>query len=313
MLVRKYVDASILGSMRVAIYCRVSTKDKGQNTASQLLQLQQFCTRQDWTVVQVYEEEVSGRKGERDREALRQVFADASKRKWDCLLFWSLDRLTRQGAFATLKYLSRLSELGIDYRSYTEEYVSTMGVFSDVIVSLLATLAKQEAIRVSERTKSGLDRARSQGRGGGRPRASVSKEQVVRLHQAGKSLNVIANELGVGKSTVHRLLQQSNPKRGDGMKRAVEKGDFDTSGDLEDAIDAWLTAREEWLTGVGREKLDRFTAATNVLYAAFAQDWQGDERTLPEAFEQFKKALIEDESVGYRHLEVSVAYPHLPK
>jgi DNA invertase Pin-like site-specific DNA recombinase len=169
--------------------------------------LQQFCTRQDWTVVQVYKEEVSGRKGERDRETFRQVFVDASKRKWDCLLFWSLDRLTRQGAFATLKYLSRLSELGIGYKSYTEEYLNTMGVFGDVIISLLATLAKQEAIRVSERTMAGLERARSQGRIGGRPRASVAREQVVRLHQAGMSLNAIGKELGVGKSTVHRLLQ----------------------------------------------------------------------------------------------------------
>jgi DNA invertase Pin-like site-specific DNA recombinase len=79
---------------------------------------------------------------------------DASKRKWDCLLFWSLDRLTRQGAFATLKYLSRLSELGIGYKSYTEEYLNTMGVFGDVIISLLATLAKQEAIQAMEEAAS---------------------------------------------------------------------------------------------------------------------------------------------------------------
>jgi DNA invertase Pin-like site-specific DNA recombinase len=99
-------------------------------------------------------EEVSGRKCERDRETFRQVFVDASKRKWDCLLFWSLDRLTRQGAFATLKYLSRLSELGIGYKSYTEEYLNTMGVFGDVIISLLATLAKQEAIQAMEEAAS---------------------------------------------------------------------------------------------------------------------------------------------------------------
>jgi DNA invertase Pin-like site-specific DNA recombinase len=135
------------------------------------------------------------------------VFVDASKRKWDCLLFWSLDRLTRQGAFATLKYLSRLSELGIGYKSYTEEYLNTMGVFGDVIISLLATLAKQEAIRVSERTKAGLERARVQGRVGGRPRSKVTAEQVRRLHEAGKSLTAIGKELGAGKSTVHRLLQ----------------------------------------------------------------------------------------------------------
>jgi DNA invertase Pin-like site-specific DNA recombinase len=193
--------------MRVAIYCRVSTKDKGQDNTNQLLQLKQFCTRQDWTVVQVYRDEVSGRKGERDREALRQVFADGAKHKWDLLLFCSLDRLSREGAFATMKYLNRLSELGIGYRSYTEEYINTTGIFADVIIALLSTLGKQEAIRLSMRTKAGLERARSQGRIGGRPRAKVTVEQVLRLHRAGKSLHAIAGELGVGKSTVHRLLQ----------------------------------------------------------------------------------------------------------
>lgn len=192
--------------MRVAIYCRVS-KEKGQDTANQLRQLKAFATKQSWTVVRVYEEHVSGRKGEQERQELQQMFADARKRKWDCLLFWSLDRLSRQGALPTMKYLSRLSELGIGYRSFTEEYVSTMGVFGDVIVSLLATLAKQEAIRVSERTKAGLERARSQGRVGGRPRTSVSAEQVVLLHRQGMSLTAIGKQLGAGKSTVHRLLQ----------------------------------------------------------------------------------------------------------
>ena len=198
--------------MRVAIYCRVSTKDKGQDTANQLRQLKAFAAKQDWTVVQVYDEQDSGRKGEREREVLSQVFADAARHKWDCLLFWSLDRLSRRGAYVTMQYLSRLSELGIGYKSYTEEYLNTMGVFGDVIVSLLATLARQEAVRVSERTIAGLERARAQGRVGGRPRTSITAEQVRRLHEAGKSLTAIAGQLHIGKSTAHRLLQGGSPK-----------------------------------------------------------------------------------------------------
>jgi DNA invertase Pin-like site-specific DNA recombinase len=193
--------------MRVAIYCRVSTKDKGQDTTNQLRQLKAFAAKQDWTVVRVYEEQASGRKGESGREGLREVFKDAAKRRWDLLLFWSLDRLSREGAFQTMKYLNRLSEFGLGYRSYTEEYINTTGIFGDVLIALLSTLGKQEAIRVSERTKAGLERARAQGRIGGRPRASVTVEQVRRLHDAGKSLTAIGKEFGVGKSTVHRLLQ----------------------------------------------------------------------------------------------------------
>jgi DNA invertase Pin-like site-specific DNA recombinase len=197
--------------MRVAIYCRVS-KDKGQDTGNQLRQLKAFAVQQDWTVVRVFEETASGRKGENGREALREVFKEAAAHRWDLLVFWSLDRLSREGAFQTMKYLNRLSEMGIGYRSYREEYINTTGIFGDVLVALLSTLAKQEAIRISERTKAGLERARAQGRVGGRPRAKVTAEQVLRLHRAGKSLNVIAGELHVGKSTVHRLLQGVNPE-----------------------------------------------------------------------------------------------------
>lgn len=194
--------------MQVAIFCRVSTKDKGQDTANQLHQLKAFATQQGWTVVKVYDEQGSGRKGESEREVLGQVFADAARHKWQCLLFWSLDRLTRRGAYVTMQYLSRLSELGVAYRSYTEEYISTMGVFSDVIVSLLATLAKQEALRISQRTIAGLEKARAQGRVGGRPRTSITAEQVFRLNKKGMSLTAIAGQLHIGKSTAHRLLQR---------------------------------------------------------------------------------------------------------
>jgi DNA invertase Pin-like site-specific DNA recombinase len=52
-----------------------------------------------------------------------QMWKDAEAHRFDCLLFWSLDRLTREGTFATLQYLRRLSDLGIKFKSYTEQYV----------------------------------------------------------------------------------------------------------------------------------------------------------------------------------------------
>jgi DNA invertase Pin-like site-specific DNA recombinase len=195
--------------MRVAIYCRVSTRDKGQDTTNQRLQLREHAARQGWTLVRIYEEEVSGRKGERDREAFRQMFADAAKHQWDCLLFWSLDRLTREGTFQTLKYLNRLTDLGITYCSLTEPYINSHGVFGDVVVSLLSCLALQETQRLGARTRAGLEKARLEGRIGGRPRVDVKQDEILRMHEGGKSLTVIAGELGIGKSTAHRLLQQA--------------------------------------------------------------------------------------------------------
>jgi hypothetical protein len=80
--------------------------------------------------------------------------------------------------------------------------------------------------------------------------------------------------------------------------------------DLEDAIKEWFAKREQTLCCCGQEPLEQFTDATNMLYAAFSEDWQGDEQTLPESFEQFRKALVADGDWGYRHLEVSAVYPN---
>ena len=195
--------------MKVAIYCRVSTRDKGQETANQRLQLERFVRKQGWKLEKVYEDRVSGRLGENGREAFKQMFAAAARHEWDCLCFWSLDRLSREGAFPTLRYLTRLSELGVSYRSYTEEYINSTGIFGDVIVSLLATLARQEAIRQSERTIAGLERAKASGRIGGRPRITCDRDKVLKLHAAGKSLSKIAKELGVSRTTAHRVIKGS--------------------------------------------------------------------------------------------------------
>ena len=78
-----------------------------------------------------------------------------------------------------------------------------------MIVSLLATLAKQETIRLSERTIAGLERARALGRVGGRPRIECDRNKILKLHAAGKSLSVSAGELGLSKTTIHRVTKGS--------------------------------------------------------------------------------------------------------
>src|SRR5947208_12125755 len=98
------------------------------------------------------------------------MFEDASRRKFDVLLFWSLDRFSREGVLETLQHLQRLTSYGVGWKSFTEQYLDSCGVFRDAVLSILATIAKQERIRLSERTVAGLERARKAGRIGGRPR-----------------------------------------------------------------------------------------------------------------------------------------------
>ena len=52
-----------------------------------------------------------------------KLFEDAAKRKFDLVLFWALDRFSREGTLATLQHLQRLSSYGVDRRSYQESYL----------------------------------------------------------------------------------------------------------------------------------------------------------------------------------------------
>jgi DNA invertase Pin-like site-specific DNA recombinase len=122
------------------------------------------------------------------------------------VLFWSLDRFSREGVRETLNHLERLTSYGVNWRSFTEQYLDSCGIFRDAVLGILATIAKQERVRLSERTLAGLAKARKEGRIGGRPRVVVDRLKVDRLAKAGKSLTEIAQAVGTSKSTVHRIL-----------------------------------------------------------------------------------------------------------
>jgi len=190
--------------MKVAIYARVSTKDKGQDTENQLTQLREFAAKQDWTVFAEYIDHESGAKS--DRSEFQRMFQDASRRKFDVLLFWSLDRLSREGVLETLQHLNRLTSYGVAYRSFTEQYFDSCGIFKDAVISILATVAKQERVRLSERTKAGLALARSKGRQIGRPRLRVQPVDIARLKAQGHSLRAIGRSLGISEASVRRLV-----------------------------------------------------------------------------------------------------------
>jgi len=138
---------------------RVSTKDKGQDTENQLRQLRDFCFKQGYEVVHEYVGRASG----------KHVTASSSRREFDAVLFWALDSFSREGVFETLQYLQRLTSYGVGYRSFTEQYLDSCGMFRDAVISV-ATIAKQEWIRLSERTIAGLERAKARGFIAERPR-----------------------------------------------------------------------------------------------------------------------------------------------
>src|SRR5215472_17189081 len=162
-------------TVKVAIYTRVSGKSNRQDAANQSLQLIEYCQRHGWEYVE-YTDRMSGTKA--DRQAFLKMFEDARLKKFDLVLFWALDRFSREGTLKTLEYLQRLDSYGVAWKSFTEQYLDSTGVFRDAVIAILATIAKQEHARLSERVVAGLRRAKRQGKVLGRKRIIVDREKI---------------------------------------------------------------------------------------------------------------------------------------
>ena len=120
----------------------------------------------------------------------------------------------RESGFPSVSYVSRgrdtqrLTKNGVDWWSLKEEYLRSVGVFRDAVLSILATVAKQERIRLSERVKAGMERARAEGKNLGRPQVIVDRDKVLELRRQGLAFWEIGNRLGISKSSVGRILEE---------------------------------------------------------------------------------------------------------
>jgi DNA invertase Pin-like site-specific DNA recombinase len=188
----------------VAIYARVSTKEK-QEIQNQLRELRQWCGRMGHRIYHEYIDKETGSKGRSERKQFSQMFKDASQRKFDLVVFWALDRFTREGLQKTIYYLQQLDGYGVKFHSYQEEYLNTDNeLVRDILISVLASLAKQERRRISERTKAGLDTARQKGKKLGAPSKGHLKDEIVRLVRQGNPKQAVAKKLKISRSTVYK-------------------------------------------------------------------------------------------------------------
>jgi DNA invertase Pin-like site-specific DNA recombinase len=197
--------------MRAAIYARVSLEDGRQTVENQRQQLSEFCARMGWSVVAEFHDAKSGKSLE--RPGFKRMMDAASKREFDVLIFWDLSRLSRGGVMEVLTVLKQLNAWGVGYRSLQEAYLDSLGPFGDVVVALLASIAKLEREKITERTLAGLARARRAGRIGGRPRAEEDFKllaNVRKLRGEGQSIRAIASKLGISPTTTAKLLRRQN-------------------------------------------------------------------------------------------------------
>ena len=160
--------------MKTVIYSRVSTAR--QDTANQTETLLNWAKQHSFEVVKVYQEEESAWKAGHQRQ-LAQLKADASKRRFNVVLVWALDRLSREGALAILSLVNTLKAYGVQVISYQEAWTEAPGELAEVLYAIAGWVARMESQRRSERTKAGMARARAQGKVLGRPIGSKDRRK----------------------------------------------------------------------------------------------------------------------------------------
>ncbi len=160
--------------MKVCIYSRVSTGQ--QDTTNQSLALSEWAKQRGFEVVKVYEEEESAWRNGHQRE-LANLMVDARKRKFQIVLVWALDCLSREGALAILSLVKKLSTCGVKVLSYQESWTEAPGELAELLYALTGWVARMESQRRSERTKAGLARVKAQGRRLGRPPGSKDRKK----------------------------------------------------------------------------------------------------------------------------------------
>jgi DNA invertase Pin-like site-specific DNA recombinase len=195
--------------MRVAIYARVSTDDKGQDPENQLGELRAWVVNAGHILSREYVDYESGRKSVEKRKQFAALFEDAAKRKFDCVLFWALDRFSREGMTQTIIHLQRLSLNDVAFHSYTEPHLATDNeLVRNILLALLSSLAKVEAQKISERTRAGMSRARAKGIKIGRPNlAAELRHEITRRAAKGETAYAIAKALHIDRHTAVKYLQ----------------------------------------------------------------------------------------------------------
>src|SRR5262245_47605315 len=188
---------------RAAIYLRVSTQD--QTTSNQEHELRRAAERASWQVAKVYKDHgISGAKGRNGRPAFDALCRDATKRQFDVVMAWNVDRLGRS-LKDLVAFLSELHALGIDLFLH-QQGLDTTTPAGKAMFQMLGVFAEFERSIIQERVRAGLQRARREGKRLGRPPIADKLAERIRAALAGGlSVRKTAPKFEVNPGTVRRL------------------------------------------------------------------------------------------------------------
>ena len=192
---------------RVATYTRVSTD--GQTVENQRQELLGVAQRRGWEIVEEYSDRgISGAKDRDKRPAFDRMLKDATRREFDMIAAWSVDRLGRSLQHL-VAFLGEVHGAGVDLYLH-QQALDTSTPAGKAMFQMCGVFAEFERAMIVERVNAGLKRARAAGRILGRPRIAASTEASIRraLAKGDRGILKIASEFGVGSGTVQRIKAQ---------------------------------------------------------------------------------------------------------
>jgi DNA invertase Pin-like site-specific DNA recombinase len=196
--------------LRVAVYARVSTLGKGQDTEVQLRDLREYIARRGWQLAGEYVDVgISGAKERRPQ--LDRLLADAHRCHFDAVAVWRFDRFARSVSHL-LHALETFKALGIEFVSLSEQ-VDTSTPTGKMVFTVLGAVAELERSLIVERVQAGLRNARAKGKRLGRPPKDLDKEAITALRRKGLGWRAIAKQLGVGVGTLYRVAPSRSKTR----------------------------------------------------------------------------------------------------
>jgi DNA invertase Pin-like site-specific DNA recombinase len=196
-------------SKRAALYVRVSTD--AQTVENQISALRQVAERRGWDVVQVYRDAgISGAKGRDGRPGLDTLLKDASRRKFDVVMCWAIDRLGRS-LIDLLGVIQHFEACGVDLY-LDQQAIDTTTPMGKLVFQVTGAFSEFERSMIRQRVKAGLKRAVAQGARLGRPKIDGSTERKAQqMLRGGAGILKTAKTLGLGTGTVQRIARELYP------------------------------------------------------------------------------------------------------
>ena len=192
---------------RAAVYLRVSTEE--QTLDNQRADIKRVLRSRRLRQVASFEEQVSAAKARPEFDAMMEA---AHRGEFDVIVVWALDRFGRS-MVGNLQAVLDLDRCGVEVISVSESWLDTGGPVRALLIAIFGWVAEQERIRLGERTKAGLERARRQGVVIGRPRRPIDVRRAQALLDKGFSIREVAKRLRVPPTTLHRALKRSRTSK----------------------------------------------------------------------------------------------------